>query len=76
LWTTGTAIEHIISTLRHSDSIVTRDEAVETFLAEVDSATVYWMLDSVHRRGRIRDGRGDRISTDKVAARRTMGLEE
>jgi glutamate-5-semialdehyde dehydrogenase len=62
----------------HSDAIVTADEKAEkTFLAEVDSATVY-----VNASTRFTDGAefgmGAEIgvSTDKLHARGPMGLEE
>ena len=62
----------------HSDAIVTQDEAAEkTFLAEVDSSSVY-----VNASTRFTDGAefgmGAEIgiSTDKLHARGPMGLEE
>ena len=73
------AIDHInFYGSAHSDSIVTRNEAhAKQFLAEVDSAAVYWNAST-----RFTDG-GDfgmgaeiGISTDKLGARGPMGLEE
>ncbi len=62
----------------HSDAIITKDEKAEkTFLAEVDSSTVY-----VNASTRFTDGAefgmGAEIgvSTDKLHARGPMGLEE
>jgi glutamate-5-semialdehyde dehydrogenase len=62
----------------HSDSIVTKNEAhAKQFLAEVDSAAVYWNAST-----RFTDG-GEfgmgveiGISTDKIGARGPMGLDE
>jgi glutamate-5-semialdehyde dehydrogenase len=73
------AIDHInYYGSAHSDSIVTRNEArAQQFLAEVDSAAVYWNAST-----RFTDG-GEfgmgveiGISTDKIGARGPMGLEE
>ena len=73
------AIDHIETFgSHHSDAIITRNPATaETFLASVDSATVYWNAST-----RFTDG-GEfgfcaeiGISTDKLHARGPMGLEE
>ena len=73
------AIEHI-STYgsAHSDSIVTRNEATaQKFLAEVDSATVYWNASTRFTDGgEFGMGAEIGISTDKVGARGPMGLDE
>jgi glutamate-5-semialdehyde dehydrogenase len=73
------AIEHIESNgSHHSDAIITRDEAVaEKFLAEVDSATVYWNASTRFTDGgEFGFGAEIGISTDKLHARGPMALEE
>ena len=73
------AIDHINQYgSAHSDSIVTRNEArAKQFLAQVDSATVYWNASTRFTDGgEFGMGAEIGISTDKVGARGPMGLEE
>ena len=73
------AIEHIAHYgSAHSDTIVTRHEATaQRFLAEVDSAAVYWNASTRFTDGgEFGMGAEIGISTDKVGARGPMGLEE
>jgi glutamate-5-semialdehyde dehydrogenase len=73
------AIEHVNHYgSAHSDSIVTRNEATANqFLAEVDSAAVYWNASTRFTDGgEFGMGAEIGISTDKVGARGPMGLDE
>ena len=62
----------------HSDSIVTKNEShAKQFLAEVDSATVYWNVSTRFTDGgEFGMGAEIGISTDKIGARGPMGLDE
>jgi len=73
------AITHIETNgSHHSDGIVTANEqAAEQFLAEVDSATVYWNASTRFTDGgEFGFGAEIGISTDKLHARGPMALEE
>ena len=73
------AIDHInYYGSAHSDAIVTRNESrAKQFLAEVDSATVYWNASTRFTDGgEFGMGAEIGISTDKIGARGPMGLEE
>ena len=73
------AIAHIEANgSHHSDAIITSDEAAaERFLAEVDSATVYWNASTRFTDGgEFGFGAEIGISTDKLHARGPMALEE
>ena len=62
----------------HSDSIVTKNEAhAKKFLAEVDSAAVYWNASTRFTDGgEFCMGAEIGISTDKIGARGPMCLDE
>ena len=73
------AIDHInFYGSAHSDSIVTKNEShAKKFLAEVDSATVYWNASTRFTDGgEFGMGAEIGISTDKIGARGPMGLDE
>jgi glutamate-5-semialdehyde dehydrogenase len=73
------AIDHIENNgSHHSDGIVTANETTaERFLAEVDSATVYWNASTRFTDGgEFGFGAEIGISTDKLHARGPMALEE
>ena len=73
------AIEHTETHgSHHSDCIITEDASeAEQYLAEVDSATVYWNASSRFTDGgEFGFGAEIGISTDKLHARGPMGLEE
>ena len=73
------AIDHInYYGSAHSDSIITKNETrAQQFLAEVDSATVYWNASTRFTDGgEFGMGAEIGISTDKIGARGPMGLEE
>lgn len=73
------AIEHINQFgSAHSDAIVTENEArARQFLAEIDSAAVYWNASTRFTDGgEFGMGAEIGISTDKIGARGPMGLDE
>ncbi len=73
------AIDHINQYgSSHSDSIVTKNESrAKQFLAEIDSAAVYWNASTRFTDGgEYGMGAEIGISTDKIGARGPMGLEE
>jgi glutamate-5-semialdehyde dehydrogenase len=73
------AIEHTeMNGSHHSDGIVTANaETAERYLAEVDSATVYWNASTRFTDGgEFGFGAEIGISTDKLHARGPMALEE
>jgi glutamate-5-semialdehyde dehydrogenase len=73
------AVDHInFYGSAHSDSIITKNEAhAKQFLAEVDSAAVYWNASTRFTDGgEFGMGAEIGISTDKIGARGPMGLDE
>jgi glutamate-5-semialdehyde dehydrogenase len=73
------AIDHInFYGSAHSDGIVTKNEShAKQFLAEVDSAAVYWNASTRFTDGgEFGMGAEIGISTDKIGARGPMGLSE
>lgn len=75
----GQAVDHINHFgSAHSDTIVTKNEGTANrFLAEVDSAAVYWNASTRFTDGgEFGMGAEIGISTDKVGARGPMGLDE
>lgn len=73
------AIDHINNYgSSHSDTIVTKNEAhAKQFLADVDSAAVYWNASTRFTDGgEFGMGAEIGISTDKIGARGPMGLDE
>jgi glutamate-5-semialdehyde dehydrogenase len=73
------AIDHVnFYGSAHSDSIVTKNEShAKQFLAEVDSAAVYWNASTRFTDGgEFGMGAEIGISTDKIGARGPMGLDE
>jgi glutamate-5-semialdehyde dehydrogenase len=73
------AVDHINNFgSAHSDTIVTKNEAhAKQFLADVDSAAVYWNASTRFTDGgEFGMGAEIGISTDKIGARGPMGLDE